>query len=175
MIKTIVGIDPGVNTGFAVKDMDAFTGTLISAESLKIHEAFARLATFDKATTLVVVEDARLRDWYGASEQTLYRKYIGNMPMTQTERHAYKGLLLGAGSVKRDCTIWEDFLQDGGYLYHLSRPGAKKTKMKADFFKRVTGYKGRTNEHARDAAFLIMSLSKVWANETARALLREQG
>lgn len=174
MIKQLIGIDPGTNTGFAVKAFEGVSERITDARSLPLHSAFSALQDVDKASTLVVFEDARLRDWYGAAEQQLYRKYIGNMPMTQQERHAYKGLLLGAGSVKRDSAIWEDFLTDGGFMFVAMKPAAKKTKMKADFFKRVTGFTGRTNEHARDAAFLILSLSRVWANEQGRRLLRER-
>lgn len=174
MIDTIIGIDPGKTTGVAIKRMDAFNGTLTEVTSCALHRAFALLAPYDRATTLVVFEDARLREWYGTGEQALYRKFIGNMPMTQQERHAYKGLLLGAGSVKRDCTIWEDYLTDEGFLFVGQRPQAKKTKLQGDFFKRVTGYKARTNEHGRDAAMLIINLSKVWANGQARELLQQR-
>jgi hypothetical protein len=62
---------------------------------------------------------------------------------------------MGAGSVKRDCAIWEDFCRDLGIDYIPVPPQAGLTKWPADYFNKVTGWKGRTSDHARDAALLV--------------------
>lgn len=82
-------------------------------------------------------EDARKRKWFGA-----------------------KGVeaLQGAGSVKRDATVWQDFLQDLCIPYEAVAPKNNKTKITADYFRKVTGWEGRTSEHARDAAMLVFGL-----------------
>ena len=67
----------------------------------------------------------------------------------------YRGKLMGAGSVKRDCAIWEDFCRDLGIDYIPVPPQAGLTKWPADYFNKVTGWKGRTSDHARDAALLV--------------------
>ncbi|MEG2267679.1 MAG: hypothetical protein RSC68_25555, partial [Acinetobacter sp.] len=56
---------------------------------------------------------------------------------------------------KRDAQIWEDWCKEQGYLYKMIHPAANATKKKATDFFRMTGWKGRTNEHARDAAMLV--------------------
>ena len=131
------GIDPGVNTGLAlVKD-----GELKVVETVNIVQAMARiLAAFNACENITVIfEDAR------------QRKYLPR------ERNAseYRGKLMGAGSVKRDCEIWEEFCDVYGIKYMAIPPRAGATKWDADTFRNVTGWKGRTSNHARDAALLV--------------------
>ena len=131
------GIDPGVNTGLAlVQD-----GELKVVETVNIVRAMGRiLAAFNACEDITVVfEDARQRQW---------------LPR---ERNAseYRGKLMGAGSVKRDCEIWEEFCNVYGIKYVAVPPRAGATKWDADTFRNVTGWKGRTSNHARDAALLV--------------------
>lgn len=131
------GIDPGVNTGLALWQ----DGELKVVETVNIVRAMARvLAAFNTCHPVTVVfEDARQRQW---------------LPR---ERNAseYRGKLMGAGSVKRDCEIWEEFCNVYGIKYIALPPRPGMTKWNAETFHNVTGYKGRTSNHARDAALLV--------------------
>lgn len=129
----IIGIDPGVNTGWA-RMLD---GELIACESRSIHSAMLEVLTLHTLGTikLVVFEDARLRKWLGEDKGPKQ--------------------LQGAGSIKRDCRIWADFLADLGCQTLAVKPQKGGTKWDAERFARLTGWKGRTNEHGRDAALLI--------------------
>ena len=131
------GIDPGVNTGLALVE----DGELKVVETVNIVRAMARvLAAFNACEDITVVfEDAR------------QRKYLPR------ERNAseYRGKLMGAGSVKRDCEIWEEFCNVYDIKYMAIPPRAGATKWDADTFRNVTGWKGRTSNHARDAALLV--------------------
>lgn len=137
----IIGIDPGVITGFAV--WDDVARELKDVASLKIHEAMHRVLELKPG--LVVFEDARQRNWFGGRDDK------------QSKYGA--GVREGAGSVKRDCSIWEDFLKDHNIRFIARAPAAKGTKWKADKFQALTGWKGRTSEHARDAAVLVFGMS----------------
>ena len=64
--------------------------------------------------------------------------------------------LQGAGSVKRDASIWEDFLTDLNIPFEMVRPNKRITKMKSDTFKNYFKWQGRTTYHSRDAAMLIV-------------------
>ena len=130
----IVGIDPGKHTGYA--EYDARTKRLRECEALLIHQAMRRIENLQNLQLLkmVVFEDARLRTWLGSKGREA---------------------LQGAGSIKRDCTIWEDFLRDIGVVYRNIKPAAGATKWPAAKFAKMTGWKHRTNEHARDAAVLV--------------------
>lgn len=130
-----IGIDTGVNTGFAVWDDAQKKFTEISC--MKIHQAMQRVNEMSFSDDIsVFFEDARLRNWFG---------------------NAGREQLQGAGSVKRDCGIWDDFLRDLGVPYTPVAPKHNATKMNADFFAKITGWKGRTNEHSRDAAMLVFN------------------
>ncbi|KQF50035.1 hypothetical protein APC13_01240, partial [Acinetobacter pittii] len=94
-----------------------------------------------KANTMLYIEDARLRTWFGRidSEQKKYGA----------------GVREGIGSVKRDAQIWEDWCKEQGLNYKMVHPAANKTKTDAKYFLKLTGWAKRTNEHARDAAMLV--------------------
>ena len=136
-VDILIGIDTGVNTGFA--EYYASDGLLI-CDCKKIHKALFRVLELaqDNAKIHVVVEDARLA------------RFWKNKDYARAQ---------GAGSVKRDAKIWEEFLADLGKDYavtfELRRPNKALTKLSAEAFKKITGYKKRVNEHARDAAMLI--------------------
>ncbi len=142
-MKIIVGIDPGVNTGFCAWDCESRKITEI--KSIKIHEAMLRVLALRDGGGLVgvVFEDARLRTWYGTTRGT----------KADTAR------LQGAGSVKRDCQIWADFLAGSGIKCHAISPQGKGAKACAQDFARITGMMARINEHARDAGMLVFGLA----------------
>ena len=132
--RYIIGIDTGVNTGVAVWDCDR--KKLIEVISLPIHRAINFIAVeFLKDKSIHVrVEDARKRKWFGKGGREK---------------------LQGAGSIKRDAKIWEDFLTDIGVSFELVAPKDNKTKLSAESFKSLTKWEGKTNEHSRDSAMLV--------------------
>jgi hypothetical protein len=136
-----IGIDPGAQTGYAT--WDAQEKRLISVQTLKIHEAMAYVLQGQASGMLhsVTFEDARLRTWFGSADAR--------------QKRSGPGIREGVGSVKRDCTIWADFLGAHGIAYRAVKPAAGATKWTAEQFARVTGWTGRTSEHARDAAILV--------------------
>jgi hypothetical protein len=133
-----IGIDPGTKTGFAL--WDSQERKFITIETTDIHIAFEVINNLDEeiilSQTFFRVEDARQRQWFGKAG---------------TEQ------LQGAGSIKRDCKIWEDFLNDRKANYEMVAPKNNKTKLSSELFERMTKYKGRTSEHGRDAAMLVFA------------------
>ncbi len=129
-----LGIDPGVNTGFAVWSEEE--RKLIDVCSVGIIDAMDRALRMHRVGALhsVTMEDARLRTWFGAKGREA---------------------LQGAGSIKRDCSIWLEWAGFHGIALRSIKPAAGATKWDAEHFRRVTGWQGRTNEHARDAALLV--------------------
>lgn len=136
-MKVMVGIDTGVNTGFAVALDEGQGGRLIEVNSLTITQSMSRVIQlcelYGHAEVCLYIEDARQRKWF-----------TGGREKAQ-----------GVGSVKRDAQIWEDWCKENKINYKLIHPKDNCTKYKADAFKKVTGWLGRTNEHARDAAMLV--------------------
>jgi hypothetical protein len=130
--RLIVGVDPGTHTGFAIYDGEKFR----CVETMTHCAAVVHLQIMAEARSvaLVVYEDARLRTWFGAKG---------------------KEALQGAGSIKRDCSIWAEWLALWGVPYLAVSPQSKGAKLNAEQFRRLTGWEGRTSEHARDAAMLV--------------------
>lgn len=137
-----IGIDPGTNTGMAVwyKRIEAgkTQSCFLSIETLKIHKALSEvnklIKQYGKENVRVHFEDARQRKWYG-----------------NTGREK----LQGAGSIKRDSVIWQDFLTDAGVEFHMIPPRNIATKMSQVDFVRLTKWPKKTSNHARDAAALV--------------------
>lgn len=137
-IKTVVGIDPGVNTGFCVID----NGHITDIETMTFTEAQAwclncraRYAEQGGISTLeLVIEDPR-------------GQYV---PYSQREPQRIKGV----GSVERDCKLWIEFCEFYNIPYRLVKPG-KYRKIDAKTFRQWTGWTGRTSEHARAATMMV--------------------
>ena len=87
-----IGIDPGTHTGVAIWDNKQ--QEFIELATIPIHQALLKVKNYYNdnkglSNICVVFEDARQRTWFGRDKNT-YAK------------------LQGAGSIKRDCSIWED-------------------------------------------------------------------
>jgi hypothetical protein len=136
-MNIIAGIDPGVNTGLALWDtqarklVDLSTGTIIGAMQM------LRVCKEQGALSRIVMEDARLRRWYGSKGREA---------------------LQGAGSIKRDCSIWTEFAEAEGIPLKSVSPQSKGAKLDAEQFAKLTGWTGRTSNHARDAAMLVWGM-----------------
>lgn len=132
-----IGIDPGTTTGLAV--WDSIRKRFRQIDSLKIHEAMdvvSELSTLNTGNIHIWVEDARQRTWFGSKSDSK---------------------LQGAGSIKRDCTIWEDFLKDLNVPFDMVHPQKNSTKVPDGYFKGITGYQDKCSEHGRDAAMLVIN------------------
>ena len=138
--RYFVGIDCGVNTGYAVWDKKL--KELLQVKSCMIHDALSAVSILNVGTegsVFVRVEDARLRKW---------------IPAGRNEKEE-RGRREGAGSVKRDSQIWEHFLKASNIDHEMVAPKNNSTKLKSDYFKKLTGWNEMTNEHGRDAAMLV--------------------
>lgn len=128
-----IGIDTGTHTGLAIWDSKENKFDLIKTDKIHVVIDIVKEYVFNKSV-FVRVEDARKRKWFGKNSNAK---------------------LQGAGSVKRDCTIWEDFLTYINAEFEMVDPTNNRTKLNAEQFKRITKYAGQTNEHNRDAAMLV--------------------
>lgn len=131
-----IGIDTGVHTGFAIWHSD--TKYLAEVSTMTITQAMERVRMIadirGKENIRLFIEDARQRKWFG---------------------NAGREKLQGAGSVKRDSRIWEDWCREQGLQYRMVAPKNNRTKLSAAQFRAFTKWQGATSEHARDAALLV--------------------
>ena len=134
----IVGVDPGVSTGIAIWSRTDKKLTTVQTTTIGAAMTMVKLMWEVGSLHSVVFEDARLRTWFGSKGREA---------------------LQGAGSIKRECAIWEEFLTSlEGLPFKPVSPQSKGAKLNAAQFAKVTGWTGRTSEHARDAAMLVVGL-----------------
>lgn len=135
-----IGIDPGVNTGFAIWNTATKSFDMIA--TTMIHRAMTIIAAYNAQHRIkVIVEDARKRVWFGDADSR--------------QKRSGAGIREGVGSVKRDCSILEEFLTDNCIDFEMKHPIKGGTKLSAELFERSTNYDGRTSKHSRDAALLV--------------------
>lgn len=135
----VIGIDPGTVTGLAAWDTDQ--RKLLKVESHAILAAMRWVAAWNPG--LVVFEDARRR---------------GRFDRMDEQQQKYGAAVReGAGSVKRDCAIWQEFLEERNIPYQARAP--RLTKKDRDRFLELTGWAARTNQHGRDAGLVVAGLN----------------
>jgi hypothetical protein len=132
----MIGIDPGTQTGLSVYDTNK--QELIAVKSGTIIEMYYELLEWiESYDHKVRIEDARKRKWFGSNS---------------------KAKMQGAGSIKRDCKIWEEICDHHEINYEMVHPIKGATKLDAKTFKKMTGWDKQTNEHKRDSAMLVYGL-----------------
>lgn len=155
----IVGIDPGTHTGFAT--WNPIEWKLGIVQAVPLHRALESVAalkeTVPLGSLLVCFEDCRQLRMRGGAN---WKKD--------------SAVLQGVGSVKRDCTIWEEFLEDKGIPYHTKMPTPASLKWPADKFEQMTNWTARTNNHARDAAVIVYGMNRPIAEGLVRAWLQRR-
>lgn len=132
--RVFIGIDTGAKTGIAIWNASAAKFDHITTTTITRAMEMVRQYKTAGHDVTVRVEDARLRKWFG----------------DRSEQKAQ-----GAGSVKRDASIWEDFLKEHDIRHEMVHPMRGGTKLSKEQFFKTTGYTGLTSEHSRDAAMLV--------------------
>lgn len=146
--KLLIGIDPGSKTGMAIVENSAITEirTCGIIEAMRRVIELRQLWQDSSMEMTVVVEDARLRRWFGAVDKKQAR--YGS------------GVREGAGAAKRESAIWEEFLVEMKINHRMVPPLKGGTKLSATQFEAMTGHKQRTSSHARDAGVLTWHYAK---------------
>ena len=131
----VIGIDPGVSTGFARVNAAASFAELCTLSMYYAQDRILQIVeVYGVESVLVCIEDCRLRKWVDPS--------LG------------KERLRGIGSVERDCSLWQEFCELHGLAFVLVAPMGINTKMDKWEFAQTLDYPFDTSNHARDAGML---------------------
>ena len=133
-----IGIDPGVDTGMAIVD----GGTYVSIETMSITRALnlVSLLILDGNKVEVYIEDPNLRKWYG--------------PNAAAKKQ-------GAGSVKRDYSIWKTYCKENNIKIYSVHPKDVGSLFDNELlFKSATKWVKKCSIHARDAARMVYKFVK---------------
>ena len=130
----IIGIDPGVATGVAMLEDGRFT----EFRCLGFWEAYELVRQCSSRTTVVIEIAADTYVW---------------QPNARSRAGLGKALKVAqdVGAVRREGLLLAQGLQRSG-LQVVTRP--PRGKVDARRFAEITGYRGRMNQHKRDAGML---------------------
>jgi hypothetical protein len=133
-----IGIDCGVNTGIAIVQ----NGYYVSIETMTITKAIKIIDTIllDGQKVELYVEDPNLRKWYGTNANLKKQ---------------------GAGSVKRDYSIWKTYCKENNIKLHPVHPKDVGSLFDNEvLFKSATKWLKKCSIHARDAARMVYKFVK---------------
>ena len=137
-MSTIIGIDPGANTGIAV----AQNGQLYSLRTIEPQDLQALLREYSEWSELsVVFEDSRKQS---------------HVWMTNANRVVALKMARDLGQVDAWCSLIESACAQHAIPCTGVSPKAKGAKVTTATLKRLTGWEGRSNQHERDAAMLVI-------------------
>ena len=133
MTNTVIGIDPGMNTGMA-RYVD---GVLVELETVMPWEV--RIALAALRPSLVVFEDSRKQShtWTRIASRDASLKMARNV-----------------GEIDAWCKLIEAECAALGIRCIGVSPTGKGAKLAAPAFSKLTGWTGKSNQHARDAALV---------------------
>jgi hypothetical protein len=130
---TLIGIDPGVNTGIAIFE----AGALV--ELLTVHPLDIRSLLAARKPGRVIFEDSRLTSpvWGRGTNAAAAAKIARNV-----------------GMVDGVCSLIVEACERLGIVAHSISPKGKGAKLNAEQFERVTGWEKSSNQHVRDASMV---------------------
>lgn len=131
-----IGIDPGINCGIAI--WCSFDKSFDDISTLKLHKVFMMILSYPPQNIIVYIENPNTF-----------------VPFGKVSREEIDARRQGAGSVKQTFKHIIEFLEDHKIDYVKTRLQGGMKKMKAENFKRQTGWDKSTDEHGRDAAMLV--------------------
>lgn len=139
-----LGVDPGINTGFAVWNAPA--QKLLEVKTVNFWGCITHITQY--------------MNLYGASEICLViEDVIGNRPTfhhNATGAKQREKISQNVGGNKRDCQLIIEYCEMHGIKVVRKVPGrGGSTKLKDEPFKKLTKWEGKTSNHARDAAMLV--------------------
>lgn len=143
---SVVGIDPGQHTGLAIYEK----GKLMDLQTVSPDRLQASLA--EMAPTLVIFEDSRKT----------------SKTFTAGKAKSFAAALKIArnvGEIDRLCKDIETICQRLNIECYGIEPLAKGAKVNAAQFNAITGWPGRSSQHARDAAMVAWP----YRNKAAKA------
>jgi len=136
----IIGIDPDlVKSGVAVTE----GGKILTLDAIRFFE-LCRFIDEHKHQCVFHLEDVE-------SNKPTFQRNVNQSAMRKIAQNV--------GQVKAVCRLLVEYLDGAGANYKLIKPlvgHVKRAKKDAEFFNKLTGWQGRSNEDKRDAALLAL-------------------
>lgn len=131
----VIGIDPGVNMGWALYS----GGKLVTLKTIEPFNFEHNLDLYIEEPVFIAFEDSRLQSHVWLPSQS---------------KGVAANIARKVGMVDAWCYMIERVCETYDVAYMRISPKAKGEKLNAEDFKRITGWKGKSNQHERDAAMV---------------------
>lgn len=150
MQKIVIGIDPGKDTGIGIYDpvlkkmTEVYSTNFFGAMNkiTELSETYALSAVIERPNTKTVWQKMSLKSMRGKSKAEI--EAVRNK------------IAVDVGSVINQADLLIEFLNMNDIPTITQHP---QGKVDAKIFKAITGWKGVTNEHGRDAGMLCFGLN----------------
>lgn len=142
----LIGIDPGASTGVCLynrKNKTFSLHTISPWEIIDLIDDFLVQSGDPPDRFHVVIEDPR-------QNATTFRRNVSMAELLKIAQNV--------GSNKRDTDWLEYLIQSIGLKVTLVKPVKGNSKWNRKTVKNLTGYKGQSNEHTRDALRMVWGL-----------------
>jgi hypothetical protein len=136
-MRQVIGIDPGVNTGWATY----IDGKLMGLQTIQPIDIYGQIVTSE--AELFVFEDSRLQSavWIPSKNKAVANNIARKI-----------------GQVDALCSLIEETCNRYEIKFMRVSPKAKGGKMNSEDFNGLTGWSARSNQHERDAAMVAWQL-----------------
>lgn len=151
--RLLIGIDPGSSTGVCVMDLNI--KKIKSVYTLNFWSTFGLLQsskdTLAKISQIYIEQPSLVK--------SLYARHSARLEETKSKIVTRDKIVWNAGENAREGSLLAQGLRDLGYTVFDCRPVGRK-KWTAEQFNQITGWESHSNQHVRDAAFLVWD--KTW-------------
>jgi len=145
-MKIIIGIDPDiVKSGLAVIQNGKITN-LESLSFVDLINAVDHIPSGKDGFTIKIENPEAIKPLFGAK--------------TKNKRAIREKICQDVGKCKATARLICEVLESKGYIVNkikpLTGPTKKQAKSDAEYFNKITGWQGRSNEDKRDAALIAL-------------------
>jgi hypothetical protein len=144
--RCLIGIDPGSATGICILTLPSRKLELFTLDFWSVYDIFRQSPGLRSVSQIHIEQPAMIKAFYGRHTQKLEEagsKAVSRDRMVwNCAENAREGTLLGEGLRRLGFTVFD------------CRPVGRRKWTHADF-QEVTGYPNRSNQHVRDATFLV--------------------
>lgn len=144
----LIGIDPGKVTGICI--MREKSKSISSLHTLDFWTTYELFKTH--AETLIPISQIHIEQ--PSLIKSLYARHSKRLEETKSEIVTRDKIVWDAGANAREGTLLRDGLRKLGYICLDEKPVGRK-KWNAQEFQSAMGWQDRSNQHVRDAAYLI--------------------
>ena len=152
--QLLIGIDPGKSTGMCILKLEP--RTIQSLYTLDFWSAYELLKTSSPSlapVSQIYIEQPSL-------VKSLYARHAARLKEAGSKIVTRDKIVWDSGANAREGTLLRDGLRKLGFTVFDAKPVGRK-KWTSEQFQQITGWPDRSNQHVRDAAFLVYD--KSWA------------